>query len=100
MPSVARIGDMWVGICCCHPPIPCIGMSGTIITGSGNAKSGGPSVGRLTDIVIGFCGHPGTIVSASGKNFTNALGKARVGDAVTGCTIGTIITGNPTHTTS
>jgi uncharacterized Zn-binding protein involved in type VI secretion len=74
-------------------------MSGTIITGSGNAKSGGPSVARLTDIVIGYCGHTGVIVTASGVNLTNALGKARVGDQVTGCTIGTIVTGNPTHIT-
>lgn len=97
MPKVARITDIWAGICCCHVDPTCIGMAGPIITGSPNANSGGLSVGRLTDMVIGYCGHPGNIVTASTLNTTNALGKARIGDSVAGCTIGNIVTGNPTH---
>jgi len=97
MASSARIGDIWAGICCCHPPIPCIGMTGFIITGSPNSISGSSPQARLLDITIGACGHTGVIVTASPNTLTNSLGKARVGDAVTGCNIGTIITGFPTH---
>lgn len=99
MSKVARLTDMWVGICCCHVDPTCIGMSGRIITASPNAKSGGLNTARLTDMVIGNCGHCGTIVTASALNLTNGLGKARVGDQVTGCTIGKIVTGSPTHDT-
>ena len=100
MAAVCRLTDLWSGICCCHPPDPCISMSGIIITASGNAGSGALAQARLTDMVIGDCGHPGWIVTSSGKNFTNTLGKARVGDQVTGCTIGQLITGAPKHTTA
>ena len=97
MPKVSRISDIWTGICCCHPPAPCIAMSGPIVQGSPTHISGGLKVGRLTDMVIGYCGHPGKIVTSSSKNFSNGLGKARIGDQVTGCTIGKLVTGNPTH---
>jgi len=53
MPLSARtFGDIWVGICCCHPPIPCIGMAGPIITGSPNTKSGNLPQARLVDMTI------------------------------------------------
>ena len=48
-------------------------------------------------MVIGFCGHSGTIVTSSTRNITNSLGKARIGDSVAGCTIGNIITGAHRH---
>lgn len=97
MPSASRLTDIWVGICCCHPPIPCIPMSGPIVTCSPDNQSGNLGQARLTDMVIGWCGHPGTIVTASQNCKANNLGKARIGDQVTGCTIGVIVTGNPTH---
>ena len=98
MPKAARaFVDIWTGICCCHPPIPCIGMTGPIIGGSVNTKSGGSPQARLTDMTIGSCGHPGIIITGSATHKTNNLGSARVGDQVTGCNIGVIATGNPTH---
>lgn len=93
----SRIGDAWIGICCCHSDPTCVSMGGIIISGSPNAKSGGPSQSRLTDVTIGWCGHPGMIISSSIRSKTNSLGKARIGDSITGCNIGIIITGNPTH---
>ncbi len=98
MPLSARVGDIWVGICCCHPPIPCIGMAGPIIVGSADTQSSNSAQARLTDMTIGYCGHPGFIVSASPNHKTNNLGSARVSDSVTGCNIGVIATGNPIHT--
>ena len=72
MPNSARaFVDIWVGICCCHPPIPCIGMVGPIITASVDTKSGGSGQARLTDMTIGGCGHPGIIVSSSVNHKTN-----------------------------
>ena len=97
MPFSSRIGDIWTGICCCHDDPTCIPMTGFIITGSPNDISGGSPQGRLTDMTIGACGHPGIIVTSSPNALANSLGKARVGDMVTGCNIGTIVTGQPTH---
>ena len=99
MPSVSRLTDMWVGICCCHPPFPCIPMGGWIFSGSTNATSSGLGAARLTDITIGFCGHGGSIVSSSISNTTNGRGKAIITSMVTGCNIGIVITGNTQHTT-
>lgn len=97
MPAVSRLTDIWSGICCCHSSPTCISMAGPIITASGNHDSSALPVARLTDMVIGYCGHVGNIITASSRNITNALGKARIGDSVSGCTIGSIITGNSRH---
>ncbi len=97
MPNSSRLTDLWAGICCCHPPIPCIGMSGPIVTASTDGISSSLGQARLTDMTIGYCGHPGIIVTSSVASKANSLGKARVGDTVTGCNIGTLITGNPTN---
>jgi uncharacterized Zn-binding protein involved in type VI secretion len=72
-------------------------MGGFIVSASGNHQSLGLGVARLTDITIGYCGHPGTIVTGSATNLTNGLGKALVGSSVAGCNIGTVVTGDPTH---
>lgn len=98
MPKAAKsFVDIWSGICCCHPPIPCIPMVGPIITASINTTSNGTGQARITDMTIGACGHPGIIVTGSANHTTNTLGSARLGDMVTGCNIGVIITGHPTH---
>jgi len=95
MPRVARITDMWTGICCCHTG--CIAMTGRIISGNPIHESGSLKVARLTDMVIGNCGHPGKIVTGAPKHNSSALAVARVTDLVTGCIIGKIVTGNTIH---
>lgn len=92
MPGNARLTDIWVGICLVHPPAPVIGMSGPIVTASPDVKVNNLGQARLTDVVIGFCGHPGFIVSASDNVNANNLGVARLGDSVAGCVIGVIST--------
>lgn len=92
---MARIGDMFSGICCCHPPIPCIGMTGQIITGAQNHTANNLSVALLGSVVIGGCGHTGTIITASSKSTSGGIGNAYLGSSVTGCLIGSIITASP-----
>ncbi len=72
-------------------------MGGWIITGSPNVISSNQGQARLIGTTIGYCGHTGIIISSSSIVNANTLGKARVGDQVIGCNIGTIISGNPTH---
>ena len=97
MASSSRLGDMWIGICCCHDDPTCVPMGGMIISSSPNAKSGGPGQARLSDMTIGWCGHTGMIVSSSATSVTNGLGKAKIGDSVNGCNIGIVVGGNPVH---
>jgi len=97
MSATSRLTDMWSGICCCHPPYPCISMGGQIITASSDTESSGLAQARLTDVTQGWCGHTGTIVTGSPNVFTNGLNDARIGDQVTGCNIGEIITGDSSH---
>lgn len=101
MPNVSRVTDLWIGICCCHFDLdpPCIPMGGYIFIGSPDVQSSGLSGARVGDLVVGYCGHIGFIVSGSSGNTTNGKGKAVVGSTVAGCTIGQIITGNPSHGT-
>jgi hypothetical protein len=100
MPSTSRLIDMWIGICCCHPPFPCIPMGGYIITGSANITSSGQAQARLIETTIGFCGHTGIVISASPNINANTLGKAKIAETVVGCNIGIVITGNPSHNTN
>jgi hypothetical protein len=72
-------------------------MIGRIITASDNGISGALGQARLLDITIGNCGHTGRIVTCSSTAILNDRGKARIGDQVTGCNIGIIITGNNKH---
>lgn len=97
MSAASRLTDLWSGICCCHNNPTCIPMGGKIITASIDIESSGLAQARLTDITQGWCGHTGTIVTGSPNVFTNGLNNARVGDQVTGCNIGNIITGNSSH---
>lgn len=95
MPESARVGDLWAGICECHDDPE--DMQGQILTGSTKCISGNLPQARLTDITIGWCGHLGQIVGGSSTSFAEQLPKARVGDPITGCNIGQVVTGNPTH---
>jgi len=99
MPQVSRVTDLWVGICVCGPHDIPLSTGGYIIVGSPDVQSTGLAGARVGDLVISYCGHIGYIVSGSGTNKTNNKGKAVVGSQVAGCTIGQIITGNPTHGT-
>lgn len=90
----ARLTDLFAGICCCHCIICCIGMSGVVITASPNTNVNNLGTARLTDIVLGFCGHTGVIVSGSPNVQTNNLHNAHLTSSVVGCLIGTIITGS------
>lgn len=98
MPSISRLNDKWTGICCCHSDPTCIGMGGFIITASNKHISSGFGVARLSDYTVGYCGHVGTIVTSSIKNTTENRGKALVGSQVSGCNIGSLVTGDTKHT--
>ncbi len=98
MPKASRLGDQWIGQCCCHTSPTCEPMGGIIVTASTNSVSAsGQGQARVGDLTIGWCGHPGIIVSGSITSLMNSLGKARIGETVTGCNIGIVITGNPVH---
>jgi hypothetical protein len=77
---------------CCHPPNPCIGMAGPIITYSSDTYCNNLGQARHFDITLGFCGHTGMIVTSSPDTYCNNRGIARQGDAVAGCNIGSIVT--------
>jgi len=95
--QVARVTDKFSGVCTCHKST--ISMEGEIANGSLDGNSGGLGIARVGDTVIGDCGHTGTIVSGSISNTINGKGKAIITSKVTGCLVGEIVTGNPTHNT-
>lgn len=87
----AIITSIGKGICYGHnPPIP---MTGVVITGSPNVKSGNQQTAYVTSIVLGNCGHTGTIIDGSLTVKTNNLNKARVGSNFIGTFTGVIISG-------
>ena len=95
MPPQSRIGDLGVGICCCHPPIPCIRMVGPLIQGSPNHRTNGIPSSRLGDMIIGYCGHSGFMISSSATARINGLGAVRIGDNFSGCFTGILVQGSP-----
>lgn len=97
MSNISRIGDVGVGICCCHPPIPCIGMSGILITAAQTHISEGSNVSRIGDIVLGSCGHTGVMVSGNSSYISEGSPVTSIGDSFSGCFTGTLTTGANTH---
>jgi len=100
MANHVRIGDMFAGICCCHPPAPCIGMAGVIVTGASNTSTENSPDSRIGDVGVGFCGHSTVIVSGSNTTTIESNSNARLGDAVAGCITGSLITGASSVTNS
>jgi hypothetical protein len=82
--NLARQEDIVLGICF-HPahssPVPYVGViaGGANITYVNNVK-----VAQLSNVVIGFCGHVGTIVTSSNIVDVENLGAARMFDLVSG----------------
>ena len=97
MPFSSRLTDIWIGICCCHDDPTCIPMSGRVLTGASKNKSGTLSQAILTSKTQGWCGHIGQIVTASLSVKSGSLGKARIGDIVTGCNKGVMLQGLSQH---
>lgn len=91
----ARLGDLWVGACAVHGP-----MAGPIVLGSPNVSNNAIPFSRLTDLVIGFCGHPGAIVTGSPNRNHNGLSSARTTDLVAGVVNGAIVQGSPNTMTN
>jgi len=101
MPNVSRITDRFVGVCCCHPPIPCIGTGGKIIVGNPTHESTGQKVGRITSLCLGDCGHFTKIVSGASTHETGGQKAGRITSKVaSACIVGTVVTGAPKHTTN
>ena len=72
-------------------------MTGYIISASPNIVSTGKKQGRLLNLTIGVCGHPGRIVTGTRVCIANNFHKAIVTSQVTGCNIGKVISGDATH---
>ena len=81
MPAIARVSDMFIGICCCHTKPRCRNVTGVIITGSGDILTNGMETARLRDIGLGFCGHT-CFISTGGSALLNGIPVARIGDRV------------------
>lgn len=97
MPNVSNITSIGTGICCCHPPIPCIGMTGILITGAQTHITEGLKTSRIGDIVLGNCGHVGIMVTGNSIYISEESPVVSIGDTFTGCFTGTLITGANTH---
>jgi len=84
---------MGVGICCCHPPAPCVGMAGSLVTGAGTVVAEGQPVSRIGDVMLGFCGHVGIMVTGSATVVAEGSNVCRIGDQFVGCFTGVVVTG-------
>lgn len=91
MPGIAKTGDLVQCICCCHPPIPCVGTVGILVTGEASVLTNGAPTVRISDMAICGCGHPTFVVGGSSSVFAGGSPVARLGDPVAGCPNGTII---------
>lgn len=97
MPGTSRITDLGTGICCCHSNPTCISMTGMLNTGSSTYFVENQLVSRVGDIVLGFCGHVGVMVSGSPTSFAEGSQVVREGDQFSGCFTGVLITSAATQ---
>ena len=95
--KTAFITSVGVGICVCHMiPIP---MVGVVITASTDKKVENNGAARVTDIVIGKCGHIGVLISGSSMVKSSGLDQTTVTSPFTGCFSGVIVSGASSHST-
>lgn len=96
----ARREDIVMGICY-HPshetPIPYIGV---IIGGADKSYINNQAIAQESNIIVGFCGHIGTIVTHSTLSKTENLGMARMFDLIVGegCVVNIITASENTNT--
>jgi len=80
----ARQEDIVMGICY-HPshekPVPFVGI---IMGGASISKLNNKNIAQESNVVMGFCGHTGTIVTSSSLTSIENLGMARQFDLVIG----------------
>lgn len=91
MPAMTRIGDVAVGVCCCHSDPTCVGWAGVYVSGDPTVNVEGSPDSRVGDIVVGC--HAQVAVGYSATVNSGGLGTTRVGDATAGCTTGTNVSG-------
>ena len=99
MPPTAIVTSIGTGLCYGHPPTVPIPMTGFVITGSPNKYIETQPAARITDLVMGYCGHIGILVTGFPTVNVNTLQQCIVGSNFTGVFIGIIVTGAATHTT-
>lgn len=91
------VSSVATGMCYGHtPPIP---MIGTVSTGSSLKNITNFNSGRISDVIIGHCGHGGVIVTGNDSVLVEHQCQARVGDSFTGIFSGVITTGGSNHIT-
>ena len=89
----SRVTDIGVGICCCHPPVPCIPTVGVLVTGAMSVEDEGFATSRVTDIVLHACGHVGIMVTGASTVEDENFATSRIGDVYAACVIGVLVTG-------
>ena len=90
MSLIARTTDLCACVCSCHPTP--IGTIGTFITGASTVITEGERTVRLGDIAICSCGHITIAVTSASTVCAEDILVSRLGDAVSACPVGTIIT--------
>jgi hypothetical protein len=96
--GIAKTGDIGSGICTGHKkPIP---MTGILLATSSTVKCENVNVGLVGDIVLGYCGHIGVMVTSASTVTAEKRSVVRIGDAFAGTFSGVLITGSPTVTAS
>ena len=78
--SCARQEDIVLGICYEHR----IQFIGLIMGGASISQINNRNMAQMSNIVIGFCGHVGTVVTSSNITSIEDLGSARQFDMVIG----------------
>ena len=91
MPLTSRIMDMGMGVC---PACMGASVSTLLIMGAGTILVDAQPVSRMTDMLIGSCGHPAIMVGGSSTEISENLGTARLGDAHSGIITGVLVMGS------
>ena len=92
MPSMARLGDLGVGVCCCHKnpqPYVTVFVSGAITVGNDKLDT---SV--ISTVGVSSCGHPTIALTGSPSVFAEKKAVHRVGDTGANCSPYVTITGS------
>jgi len=89
---IARINDITVSVCCCHPSCPVV--IGFLFPFQNLVNTDDRLNIRCGDISIHTCGHISVVVTCSSLTNVENSFQARLNDIVVGCPVGIIVTGS------
>lgn len=92
MPRQSKLGDIGIGVCCCHDS--CVNYTTVFVTGSDSVTTNKPASAIIGTVGIASCGHPTVALTSEELVRKENKGSHRIGDTGANCGPYVTVTGS------